>query len=120
MDYICPNKWIQMKLFGQYIRELRENQNLPLRKVAAFLDIDTSILSKIERSERSISYDQITKIAEFFKIDSIQLYEEYLSEQVAKSVYLESNVSEILQVAEQKAKYLKAKCSKQSEIEFNG
>lgn len=28
--------------FGEYIRELRESANLPLRKVAAELDIDTS------------------------------------------------------------------------------
>lgn len=41
-----------MKTFGKYIRELREIQGLPLRKVAAALDIDTSILSKIERNER--------------------------------------------------------------------
>lgn len=34
--------------FGEYIRTLRENANLPLRKVAAELNIDTSTLSKIK------------------------------------------------------------------------
>jgi transcriptional regulator with XRE-family HTH domain len=38
--------------FGEYLRELREKKGLPLRKVAAEVDIDTSILSKIERNER--------------------------------------------------------------------
>ena len=36
-----------MKSFGEYIRRVREERDLPLRKVAAALDIDTSILSKI-------------------------------------------------------------------------
>ena len=38
--------------FGEYIRELRENNKMPLRKLAALLDIDQSTLSKIERNER--------------------------------------------------------------------
>ena len=33
-----------MKYFGEKIKDLRLERNLPLRKVAAYLDIDTSIL----------------------------------------------------------------------------
>ncbi len=40
--------------FREYIRKLREQQGLPLRKVAAVLDIDPSTSSKIERGEKSI------------------------------------------------------------------
>ena len=40
--------------FGAYLREMREKKGLPLRKVAAHLDIDTSILSKIERDEKEV------------------------------------------------------------------
>ncbi len=39
--------------FGELIRKLRERNGLPIRKVAAHLDIDPSTLSKIERDERS-------------------------------------------------------------------
>ena len=38
--------------FGERIRQLREEQNLPQRKVAALLDIDSSLLAKYERNER--------------------------------------------------------------------
>jgi transcriptional regulator with XRE-family HTH domain len=38
--------------FGSKIRELREYNNLLLRQVAPFIDIDTPQLSKIERGER--------------------------------------------------------------------
>lgn len=101
-----------MKLFGEVIRGLREEQNLPLRKVAAFLDIDTSILSKIERGERPINQLQITRIAEYFNLDVKKLHEEYLSEQVAKKVYRENNFDRILKVAELKAEFLKLQLSK--------
>lgn len=48
-----------MDSFGEYLREQRENIGLPLRKVAAELDIDTSILSKIERNEREATKDML-------------------------------------------------------------
>ena len=41
-----------MNSFGEYLRNSREQLGLPLSKAAAELNIDTSILSKIERSER--------------------------------------------------------------------
>jgi transcriptional regulator with XRE-family HTH domain len=45
--------------FGGYLRKLREGKNLPIRKVAAYCDIDPSTLSKIERDERSANKDMI-------------------------------------------------------------
>jgi cytoskeletal protein RodZ len=41
-----------MNSFGEYLRNKLEQLGLPLKKVAAELDIDTSNLRKIERSER--------------------------------------------------------------------
>ena len=38
-----------MKTAGQIIRDLRLIKGFPLRKVAAFLDIDQAVLSKIEK-----------------------------------------------------------------------
>lgn len=52
-----------MKSFGEYIRKSREEKGLPLRKVAAALDIDTSILSKIERNERRATTEMISVLA---------------------------------------------------------
>lgn len=53
-----------MKSFGEYIRNSREERGLPLRKIAAALDIDTSILSKIERNERRATIDMIPILAD--------------------------------------------------------
>jgi len=58
------DKYVKMKIFGEYIRKLREDKQLPLRKVAAALDIDTSVLSKIERNERKPTSEMIPVLAE--------------------------------------------------------
>lgn len=59
-------KWIQ---FGSTIRENRKSKNLLLRQLAAILDIDVAILSKIERGERTPTKDQLIKIASALQID---------------------------------------------------
>jgi len=41
---------------------------LPLRTVAAWLDIDQAILSKIEREQRNASREQVVKLAIYFKV----------------------------------------------------
>ena len=88
-----------MKLFGERIRSEREEKQLPLRKVAAFLDIDTSILSKIERGERKPTVDLIYKIADFFNLNGDNLVEEFLSEDIAFTLYQKKNSEKILKVA---------------------
>jgi transcriptional regulator with XRE-family HTH domain len=108
-----------MKFFGEYIRQLREGHSLPLRKVAAYLDIDTSVLSKIERGERQASRENVLKIAEFFSINKQDLLNEYFGESIAKLVYMENNADDIFKVAEGKIEYLKTLKQKQTKINFN-
>jgi len=107
-----------MKLFGERIRSEREEKQLPLRKVAAYLDIDTSILSKIERGERKPTVDLIYKIADFFNLNGDNLLEEFLSENIAFTLYQEKNSEKILKVAEEKVAYLKTINQKQGKINF--
>ena len=97
----------KLSTFGERIRKLREGQGLPQRKVAAHLDIDTSLLAKYERNERHPSKELITKIAEFFKIDSSELVNEMLSDKIAYQILKEEADTKILRVAETKVEYLK-------------
>jgi len=53
-----------MKSFEKYIQKSREDKGLPLRKVAAALDIDTLILSKIERNKIRAKIEMIPIFAE--------------------------------------------------------
>jgi transcriptional regulator with XRE-family HTH domain len=97
----------KLTTFGERIRKLREEQELPQRKVAALLDIDTSLLAKYERNERHPSKELITKIAELFKIDSSELVNEILSDKIAYQILEEEADTKILRVAETKVEYLK-------------
>jgi transcriptional regulator with XRE-family HTH domain len=40
---------------GEKLRQIREQNGMPLRRVAVMLDIDVAILSKMERGERKLS-----------------------------------------------------------------
>lgn len=106
------------KTFGEIIRECRENEGLPLRKVAAFIDIDPSTLSKIERGERSANKEMIPALAEILKIPEHDLTLSLLSDNVAESLIYENNCSEILKVAEEKIKYFKSKNYQQGKLSF--
>ncbi len=93
--------------FGERIRQLREEQKLPQRKVAALLDIDSSLLAKFERNERQPSKVLITKIAEIFKENSDELIKEAFTDKIAYQILEEEADSKILRVAEAKVEYLK-------------
>ena len=70
------------KSTGEILREKREEKGLLLRHVSAELDIDTAILSKIERSERKATKEQIIKLAEILELNEEDLLVQYLSEKI--------------------------------------
>lgn len=97
----------KLTTFGKTIRQLRERLNLPQRKVAAYLDIDTSLLAKYERNVRRPSKELIIKIAELFKVNSQELISEALTDKIAYQIIEEDADSKLLRIAENKVKYLK-------------
>ena len=97
-----------MQTVGQIIRTNREKQGLLLRQLAAQLDMDTAILSKIERSERKPTREQIMKLGEIFKLNKDELLVQYLSEKIAYEIADEDVAARTLKVAEQKVRYLKS------------
>ena len=107
-----------MKLFGAYLRELRIAKDLPLRKVAAFLDIDTSLRSKIERGEKCIDRGLLKAISDFFSADEQYLLSLYLSESVAEVIYQEDNIEELLEMSREVCVQLKNIKTEQSTISF--
>ena len=98
-----------METFGEYIRQLRTNAGLPLRKIAAQLDIDPSILGRIERNERKANKELIAKMATIYNKDEKDLFDRFLSDRIAYKIIEEDADINILKVAEQKVKYLKSK-----------
>ena len=91
--------------FGEMIRKLREEKALPLRTVAAYLDIDQAILSKIERGQRAARREQVISIAAFFGVKENELLVAWLSDKLICEVADEEIALKALQVAEQKIEY---------------
>ncbi len=94
-----------MKSFGGIIRNLRQKEKLPLRTVAAFLDTDQAILSKIERGQRKSSREIVVKLATFFNADKDELLVAWLSDNLLYQLKDEEVAMRALQVAEEKVVY---------------
>jgi HTH-type transcriptional regulator, competence development regulator len=92
-----------VKHLGQRIRELREKQNFLLRQVAAALEVDTALMSKIERGERNASKQQVVDIAKFLKSDEDELLTLWLADKLESAVGEENHLaSDALNLAKKK------------------
>ena len=96
----------KISTFGENIRELRLSAGLPLRKIAAQLDIDPSLLGKIERNNRQPTKEQIKKLAKIFGQNEDYFLLEYLSDQIAYKILEEESDISLLKVVEKKVEYL--------------
>lgn len=70
--------------FGDYIKKARETMKLPLRKVAAHLDIDQSTLSKVERGERPASPDYLKPLADILQLNLKEVQAKFIADKIAK------------------------------------
>ncbi len=93
---------------GEKLRHIREEKELPLRKVAALLDIDVAILSKMERGERRITKEVVLKLADLYNCNADDLLVLFLSDKILYEIQDEDLGIEALKVAEERAKYIKA------------
>ena len=90
---------------GFQIRKLREDAQMPLRKLASLLDIDQSTLSKIERDERKANVQLLEEVAKIFDVDKKSLLVNFYSDLITYEIEDEKEYSEILKVAEAKIEY---------------
>lgn len=95
-----------MDSLGHTIRKLREEKELPLRIVAAFLDIDQAILSKVERGQRKPTREQVIKLAGYFKVKENDLLVAWLSDKLVYELEDEEVALRALQLAEEKVTYI--------------
>lgn len=93
-----------MSQFGNKIRQLREQQNLLLRQVAPLLEIDTPLLSKIERGERTAKKEMVNKLADILKTDREELLTLWLADQVYDVVKDEDVANEAIKNVSKKIK----------------
>src|SRR5882724_8606031 len=72
--------------FGNKIKELRESKGLLQRQVASLLEIDTPMLSKIERGERKAKKEQVKQLSDILKNNLDELQTLWLADQVYEMV----------------------------------
>ncbi|MEI9913121.1 MAG: helix-turn-helix transcriptional regulator [Bacteroidota bacterium] len=95
--------------FGEKIKQLRKANRLLQRQVAAQMEIDTPMLSKIERGDRKAKKDQVLLFAEILSANKEELLTLWLADQVVEVVQDEDFALGAMLVAEQEIKYEKSK-----------
>ncbi|MFM9873030.1 MAG: helix-turn-helix domain-containing protein [Fimbriimonadaceae bacterium] len=65
--------------FGMWLREIRTSRNLPIRVVAAAVEMDQAHLCKVELGHRMLTQKQVHALANFFELDK----DEFEARQIA-------------------------------------
>ena len=73
-------------LFGKKIRELRDDQGVLQRQLAALLEIDTPMFSKIERDDRQTKREHGIKLAKYLHQDEKEMLTLWLADKVLDAV----------------------------------
>jgi len=82
--------------FGERLKQLREQNNLLQRQVASLLEIDTPMLSKIERGERKAKKEQVIQLAQIMKVSNDELLTLWLADQLQDVIEGEALADEAL------------------------
>jgi len=100
---------ISKMTFGNYIRKLREEKQLLLREVASQMNIDTALLSKIERGTRMARKEQVEDLAKALNKSKNELLNFWMADKIVNMIKDESNSTEILKKVEEEIKNLTTK-----------
>ena len=93
---------------GQYLRGLRKEKGQTLHQVAKATDIDSPLISKIERSARIPTAQQIKKFSKYYKVDEAPLKVMAAAERIIKEYGVNDTTYEAANlVMEQITPYLK-------------
>lgn len=82
--------------FGEVIKNAREHQQIPQKVLAAALNVDTPMYSRIERGERPAKREQVITIAQCLKIDSQELIRIWMADKVFQIIKEEDDITGIL------------------------
>jgi transcriptional regulator with XRE-family HTH domain len=90
--------------FGKRIKELREEKGLFQRQLAAELEIDTPMFSKVERGERKAKREQVLHLSKLLEANTDELLALRLAGRIYDLVKNESVAIEALNIVEKDLK----------------
>lgn len=92
---------------GQRLRSIRTKMKLTLHQVSKEVDVDSPMLSKIERGERLPTIEQLQRLCKFFKISETDLKVLHTAEKIIKEYGVNDTTYEAVNlVREQITPYL--------------
>lgn len=99
-------------IFGNKIRTLREEKQIPQRQLAAALEIDTATYCKIEKGGRRAKREQVITLADLLEVDSKELIRLWSADKVYDIIAEEEEATQILNVAAESIVQYKRKSAK--------
>lgn len=90
--------------FGGRLKELRETKNILQRELAAKLEIDTPMYSKIERGERRAKREHVLVLADLLDSSKDELLSIWLADQIYDLIKEEKLALISLKIAEKLTK----------------
>lgn len=96
-----------MNYLGSKLRELREDEGLLLRQLAAEMDIDTALLSKIERGDRRASREQVERASSILSINLNDLIVLWLADKIEDATADEPLAEKAIELIKQQKKLKK-------------
>lgn len=85
-------------IFGNRIKILREEKQIPQRQLAAALEIDTATYCKIEKGDRRAKREQVTILADLLEVESKELIRLWSADKVYDIIAEEEEATQILNV----------------------
>jgi transcriptional regulator with XRE-family HTH domain len=99
-------------IFGNKIRILREEKQIPQRELAAVLKIDTATYCKIEKGDRRAKREQVIVLADLLLVESKDLLRLWSADKVYEIIAEEEEATEILSVVAESIVEYKLKTAK--------
>ena len=97
-------------LFGNKIKALRDEQGVLQRQLAAYLEIDTPMFSKIERGDRRAKRSQVIMLAKYFHVDEKEMLTLWLADKILDALEGEDSLAlDAIGVAEKNNQTIKVK-----------
>lgn len=99
-------------IFGNRIRTLREERQMPQRQLAAALEIDTATFCKIEKGDRRAKREQVRVLANLLEVDSKELLRLWSADKVYDIITEEEEATQILNMVAESIVQFKRKAVK--------
>lgn len=84
---------------GTFFRQKREEKGLLVRQVAAVIEVDQAIISRIENNDRLPTKEQLLKLSGLYDLNQKEILSAWLAEKMVKDYGEEPYVKEALKEA---------------------